>query len=172
LPAPNPIPAQPYTAADAANAKNGNGLPARAPVVVQEEESESSEGRQNASENQVEESDTENNIQVEGSDTDNNVQPEAYDLPAPTAMANSADKLPYDFWPKLPWTPMPDLPTMNAQASNNMKKMNAWIATKPYRTMDGENSWVGAMFLGVGGCGAAGLWVEVDAEKNIRDVCN
>jgi hypothetical protein len=196
LPAPNPIPAIPYTAAEAQSAKRGNGLPVRAPAVVEEEEEEEEEeeggggggggggedpkspdatrtGSPEGSKQlgpETSEHSSQNGEELPG--PENNVQPQASDPTiAPVTAVGRVDELPYDFWPKLPWTPMPpNLPSIDRQTAGDKDKLKAWIATRPHRAMDGEDRWRGAKFIGAGSCGAAGLWMEADEHNNIRDV--
>jgi hypothetical protein len=85
---------------------------------------------------------------------------------APGADVGSVDKLPYDFWPQLPWDTEPDLPMFPSEEA----KANAWLRTKPHRTSDDEHRWHGVKFLGAGGYGAASLWTEVNETNNITDI--
>lgn len=83
---------------------------------------------------------------------------------APAAASQAyVDRVPYGFWPQLPWPseddigPTPD-PTTHAAA---------WMATKPYRKDKDERHWHGVRFLGRGGYGCAGLWCEEDKDGNV-----
>lgn len=98
-------------------------------------------------------------------------QPEAEVAPPPIAAARHGDRLPYDFWPQMPWSPKPDyIPRMTKADQDDKDMMNAWLLTKPLVTSGDESRWHGVKFLGAGSYGAAGLWVQVDATNVITDV--
>jgi len=65
---------------------------------------------------------------------------------------------------------MPDLPDLDMKMAHDPVIQRQWLAASPHRASDSENSWSGVCFLGAGGCGAAGLWVELDEAGNISDV--
>tara|TARA_R110002003_G_scaffold171_13_gene13976 strand:- start:5001 stop:5462 length:462 start_codon:yes stop_codon:yes gene_type:complete len=89
---------------------------------------------------------------------------------APAPIDASVDKLPYDFWPQLPWGNDPILPALEKQAGGKFVKNNDWLRTRPHMKLDDEQMWHGAKILGAGGYGVAGLWVEVDEHTNITQV--
>jgi hypothetical protein len=102
---------------------------------------------------------------------DNHALPEVEIQAAPTALASSVDRLPYDFWPQLPWSPEPDLPiALEKDTSKDPVYLAPWLAAKPLRSGEDECTWHGMCHLGSGGFGAAGLWVNMDEKKNVVDV--
>jgi hypothetical protein len=86
--------------------------------------------------------------------------------------SESVNSQPGDFWPKLPWSPEPVLPPYDIDMVKvNGASREAWLSTEPYMPSLSDGShWHGVRTLGVGGYGAAGLWIQTDAAGNVRDV--
>jgi hypothetical protein len=81
-------------------------------------------------------------------------------------------RLHHDFWPPLPWPEEPSLPHLDLGGIDEEMSVHgyAWLATKTHQIGEDEQLWHGAKVLGVGGYGAAGLWIQADATKHIVDV--
>ena len=86
--------------------------------------------------------------------------------------SNQPDRRPYEFWPPTPWATVPTLPPVNRSdmRDGDANHINAFLNTKPLRAGADESNWHGEKLLGVGGFGAAGIWVELDARNCIKDV--
>ncbi|KAF2126727.1 hypothetical protein P153DRAFT_68753 [Dothidotthia symphoricarpi CBS 119687] len=95
------------------------------------------------------------------------------------------DELPYSFWPPLPYDDAPELAAFNTATLENLdvdtglsdeqkkardERRASWLHTKPNMSRDGdETRWHGAKFIGAGGYGCVGLWVERDDRNNVVD---
>jgi hypothetical protein len=55
---------------------------------------------------------------------------------APAPINASVDKLPYDFWPQLPWGNDPTLPALEKQADGKFVKNNDWLRTRSWVLVD------------------------------------
>jgi hypothetical protein len=189
LPQPEPIPDRPYTETDLKMVKKGRAMPHRtlfvAPPVVAPVVAPQANTPENAVQNAASEHDNEEQNELEdpgvaegpiddgqnAGGPDNHALPEVEIQAAPTALASSVDKLPYDFWPQLPWSPEPDLPiALEKDTSKDPVYLAPWLAAKPLRSGEDESTWHGMCHLGSGGFGAAGLWVNMDEKKNVVDV--
>jgi len=93
---------------------------------------------------------------------------------AATPAEAPVNKLPYDFWPQLPWSAEPTLPQvdLNRIRAKEDGDVQAWLGTEPHLPSGGdEAAWHGVKVLGVGGFGAVGLWVQSDETNHITNVC-
>ncbi|KAH6882458.1 hypothetical protein BKA58DRAFT_447083 [Alternaria rosae] len=64
----------------------------------------------------------------------------------------------HEFWPRLPWSPVPKPPPFDMQQNR-----------VTHASTNDNSLWHGIKLLGFGSYGAAGLWVEADAANNICD---
>jgi hypothetical protein len=99
--------------------------------------------------------------------------PPAEAQPVPSLLAPSAnvDTMPHHFWPQMPWLAEPKLDPLHNDIRNPeaVERRNAWLAGSPEKEAS-ETLWHGVKFLGAGRFGAAGLWVELDEDRNITNV--
>ncbi|KAF1918295.1 hypothetical protein BDU57DRAFT_537867 [Ampelomyces quisqualis] len=165
---PNLIPVLPYTVADVQSAKSTQTLPAPHVPDAAENDDEEEEGAEPDDEAPAPGPDAGPVDQAPLPEVP--VQLQVEEAPALTAAARGVDKLPYDFWPQMPWSPKPDIPGMTRADRGNDEMMDAWLRTKPLMTSGEETQWHGVKYLGSGGYGAAGLWVEVNDTDVITDV--
>lgn len=142
-PGPNLIPVLPYTTANAANAKTTKTFPLP-PVAPAQPPGPALVAAQ--------------------------AQAPAYVAPAPVAAVRNVDRLLYDFWPEMPWSLKPDIAGMTRAYMHNKEAVNVWLQTKPLMSSEDESRWHGVKYFGSGGFGAAGLWVEVNADNFITEV--
>jgi hypothetical protein len=84
----------------------------------------------------------------------------------------SVDKLPYKFWPQTISPTEPPLPLLDLELAGRFEDHDtACLNTDPHHLHEGiVGEWHGVKVLGVGGYGAAGLWVQVDSMDRIVDV--
>jgi hypothetical protein len=71
----------------------------------------------------------------------------------------------------MPWLAEPKLDPLHNDIRNPeaVERRNAWLAGSPEKEAS-ETLWHGVKFLGAGRFGAAGLWVELDEDRNITNV--
>ncbi|KAF2818653.1 kinase-like protein [Ophiobolus disseminans] len=82
------------------------------------------------------------------------------------------DKLPHHFWPQTYLNVDPGFPHLDlAEIKKDAQLKNTWLDTRPHLVPedDQEKDWRGVRYLGAGGFGAAGLWVDLDGTNNIVD---
>ena len=84
---------------------------------------------------------------------------------------------PFDFWPLQPWQQDPDTsqwPTHDAISRDNRAQLDFLNSWGHFNLQRGgsEAHWHGVKFLGAGGFGCAGLWVQLDPQRNVTDVSN
>jgi hypothetical protein len=96
---------------------------------------------------------------------------EAQPLPSLPIPSTNVDTMPHHFWPQMPWLAEPKLDPLHNDIHNPeaVEIRNAWLAGNPEKEAS-ETLWHGAKFLGAGRFGAAGLWVELDEDRNITNV--
>jgi hypothetical protein len=83
------------------------------------------------------------------------------------------DKIPYPFWPPLPWSVDPTLPHLDLDLVDQPGHAHAcaWLSTKPYQPGGADETlWHGVKVLGTGSYGAAGVWAQTNDTKQIIDV--
>jgi hypothetical protein len=79
--------------------------------------------------------------------------------------------MPYSYWPQMPWPGEPDLPAIDAETlKGNKVARHALLDRDTHMTDADESTWHGTKTLGIGGFGAAGLWLQMDAMNNVVDV--
>jgi hypothetical protein len=96
------------------------------------------------------------------------------------APAAKPDQYPFPFWPPLPWDDDPatylwDAPPVEGEDQETTRERKraarkVFMNERMYRNND-DSRWTGVRFLGEGGYGKAGLWVETDDNGIITDVC-
>ncbi|KAF1849246.1 uncharacterized protein K460DRAFT_354115 [Cucurbitaria berberidis CBS 394.84] len=187
LPNPHHIPDQPYTAANATAAKRGGQLPdaagedgrrARSGEVA----TPSEEAPDNASAALSRISIPEDGERGGGAATAiPHEAPSGVGGTASTAGSSAALRkdnsllYPFEFWPSLPWPEDPDTsnwPTHAALSSRDLVARAAFLDSfgrfNLFKAGLEEWSWNGVKFLGAGAFGSAGLWVQIDHNRNIR----
>jgi hypothetical protein len=91
--------------------------------------------------------------------------------PPPPGTGAYVDTMLHDFWPQLPWMAEPDIDPLDADIFNRsaVRVRHDWLAGKPVKDPI-ETRWRGVKFLGAGGYGIAGLWLELDESQNVINV--
>ena len=152
LPTPNPVPAAPYTDADVVQAKGYGTMPIPPPPPPPPVQAPIVPPTQTVA-------------------TQTQAAPPPQSQPAAAQTTTSVNKLPYDFWPHLPWSAEPPLPELNLGKVKKKEYKYPWLDTDTHMLSGAdEGGWHGAKLLGVGGFGVAGLWVQSNETNNVVDV--
>lgn len=96
---------------------------------------------------------------------------------SPAALAqNNSSLYPFDFWPQPPWQRDPDTrdwPTREGILHDDHGARNGFLRTFGRFNAEaesGESRWIGVKFVGGGSFACAGLWVDIDPNRNILRV--
>jgi hypothetical protein len=150
LPNPNPIPDVPYDQDDANHAKATGQMPA--PLAAQGLPPGTVSGVPPAGEGQ----DPVEPVPTQGVERQE---------------ARAVDQIPYSYWPQMPWPDEPNLPAIDAITLKGNKVARHALLDRDTHMPDADESmWHGTRTLGVGGFGAAGLWLQMDVTNNVIDV--
>jgi hypothetical protein len=106
------------------------------------------------------------------------VQPNAQVQPhIPVAAQPLAPHFPFNHWPPQPWQQDPDTSqwpdhedVLGKRGDARARFLDSWGHGNQAGGIYNGANWHGVKFLGAGGYGSAGLWVEIDHNRNIRRV--